>query len=154
MATAAVQYAPGNALGQVVEPLVQDKQTTKHDVTTELYYYKEPEDGSPPAPYYVGYGIHPLLNMKQEPSNALDFSKPDNVERPAAPQTVVIRDIAGDEDKYTLDSHGFQYVKHESKEKDFLDDAQIKAQYYAETEQLLKDSYAQVISIRAVAVAD
>jgi hypothetical protein len=55
-------------------------------------------------------------------------------------QNVIIHDIAGDEDKYTIDSHGFQLVKHESKEKDFLDDEKIKAEYYPEIEQLLKDT--------------
>jgi hypothetical protein len=59
--------------------------------------------------------------------------------RPPAPQNVIIHDIAGDEDKYGLDSHGFQFVKHKSKEKDFVDDAKIKAEYYPEVEQLLKD---------------
>lgn len=52
---------------------------------------------------------------------------------------VVIHDISGEEDKYTLDTHGFQFVKHESKEKDFLDAEKIKAEYYPETEQLVKD---------------
>jgi hypothetical protein len=66
-------------------------------------------------------------------------SQANTSERPHAPHAVTIHDIAGDEDKYTLDSHGFQFVKHESKEKDFLDDAQIKAAYYPEVEQLLKD---------------
>jgi hypothetical protein len=50
------------------------------------------------------------------------FSKPQTYLRPAATQIVTVHDIAGDEDKYTLDSHGFQFVKHESKEKDFVDD--------------------------------
>jgi hypothetical protein len=54
MATAAVQHAPGNALGQVVEPLAQENKPAKHDVATELYYYKDPGDGTPPAPSYVG----------------------------------------------------------------------------------------------------
>jgi hypothetical protein len=54
MATAAVQHAPGNALGQVVEPLAQENKPAKHDVPTELYYYKDPGDGTPPAPSYVG----------------------------------------------------------------------------------------------------
>jgi hypothetical protein len=31
-------------------------------------------------------------------------------------------------------------VKHESKEKDFLDDEKIKTEYYPEVEQLLKDT--------------
>jgi hypothetical protein len=60
--------------------------------------------------------------------------------RPHTPKSVTVHDITGDEDKYTLDSHGFQFVKHESKEKDFLDDKKIKAEYYPEVEQLLKDA--------------
>jgi len=66
-------------------------------------------------------------------------SKPSSYERPAVAQTVVVRDVAGEEEKYTLDSHGFQYVRHESAEKEFRDNEGIKAGYYAETEQLLKD---------------
>lgn len=53
MASAAVQQPVGHTLGQVVEPLAQETKVPKHDVTTELNYYLEPEDGSPPAPYYV-----------------------------------------------------------------------------------------------------
>ena len=69
-----------------------------------------------------------------------------------------MHDIAGEEDKvaalyhwhaflsivnirqYTLDSHGFQIYPHAATEKDFVDDEQIKAGYYPETEQLLKDA--------------
>ena len=51
-----------------------------------------------------------------------------------------MHDIAGDEDRYTLDSHGFQIYKHSSKERDFEDDDKIKAEYYPETDQLLKDA--------------
>ncbi|KAJ9611552.1 hypothetical protein H2200_004736 [Cladophialophora chaetospira] len=120
MATAAVQHAPGDTFGQVVEPLVQGSKPAKHDVTAAVHYYKDPNDGSAPAPSYVG--------------------KPNTYLRPADTRNVVIHDVAGDEDKYTLDSHGFQYVKHESKEKDFVDDKQIKTEYYLEVEQLLKDS--------------
>ena len=54
MATAAVQHAPGNTIGQVVEPLAQEAKPAKHDVATELYYYKDPGDGTLPAPSYVG----------------------------------------------------------------------------------------------------
>ena len=60
--------------------------------------------------------------------------------RPHVSQQVTVHDIAGEEDRYTLDSHGFQIYPHESKEKDFLDDEKIKAGYYPETEQLLKDA--------------
>lgn len=54
---------------------------------------------------------------------------------------VEVTDISGSEAKYTLDSHGFQIVKHKSNEVEFLDEDQIKNNYYPETEQLLKDVY-------------
>lgn len=54
MATAAVQYAPGHDFSQKIEPAVQSDSIKKHDVATELYYYKDPGDGTPPAPSYVG----------------------------------------------------------------------------------------------------
>ena len=75
----------------------------------------------------------------------LTFRKSDFNARPFASQNVVVHDIAGDEDKYKIDSHGFQYLKHESKEKEFLDDDKIKAEYYPETEKLLKDTFVQLI---------
>jgi hypothetical protein len=53
MATAAVQHSLGNTLGQVIEPLAQEK-PAKHDVNTELNYYQDPADGTLPAPFYIG----------------------------------------------------------------------------------------------------
>jgi len=55
--------------------------------------------------------------------------------------SAAVRDIRGEQDNYTLDKNGFQIFIQESVEKDFLDDEQIKAQYYPETEQLLKDAF-------------
>ncbi|KAJ5888718.1 hypothetical protein N7495_008759 [Penicillium taxi] len=89
-------------------------------VQTTLNFYKENEDGSPPAPSYVG--------------------KPETFERPIASLPVTIHDISGHELDYTLDKQGFQLYYHESIEKDFLDEEKIKRDYYAETEQLLKDA--------------
>ena len=120
MATAVVQRTPATNLDQVVEPLRADTASKKHNVATVLNYYPEPADGSPPAPTYVG--------------------KPETYTRPYVEQNVVIHDVSGDESKYTLDSHGFQIYNHESREKDFVDDEKIKAEYYPETEQLLKDA--------------
>ena len=88
------------------------------DVTSSLNYFKDNEDGSPPAPSYVG--------------------KPETYARPSLAQQVVVRDVRGSEDQYTLDTKGFQIVKHESKEKYFVDDDQIRRVYYPETEELLK----------------
>ena len=55
MATAAVQYAPGHTFDHALDSSYQTPKSQKHDVATELYYYKENADGSPPAPSYVGY---------------------------------------------------------------------------------------------------
>lgn len=57
-------------------------------------------------------------------------------------QRVLVRDITGEEAKYTLDKNAFQLHHHEStlKELDeFRDDAKVKAEYYPESAQLLKD---------------
>jgi hypothetical protein len=129
MASAATQqsYIPepfaaqGGHYSQVSTQLGSTYQTPKiqpRDVTTILNYFKDNEDGSPPAPSYVG--------------------KPETYARPTMPQQVVVHDIRGSEDQYTLDTKGFQIVKHNSKEKDFLDDDQIRRIYYPETEELLK----------------
>ena len=97
-----------------------NKQQGPHHVQTTLNYYKPNEDGSPPAPSYVG--------------------KPETYERPFERRSVIVTDVSGNEDKYTLDGTGFQIYNHASLEKDFLDDEKIKREYYPETEQLLKDA--------------
>ena len=89
-------------------------------VTASLSFYKAPEDGSPPHPTYV--------------------DRPETYNRPFETHPAIVHDVTGRENEYTLDGNGFQFHKHTSVEKDFLDDAQIKAQYYPETEQLLKDA--------------
>ncbi|KAI5921196.1 amino acid permease-domain-containing protein [Camillea tinctor] len=59
--------------------------------------------------------------------------------RPYEQHRVHIEDIAGRESEFTLDVNGFQVHQHVAQEKDFVDDDHIKAVYYPETEQLLKD---------------
>lgn len=54
MASAAVQHAPSTNFGHKVETTLHSSQPKKHDVVTELYYYKDPGDGSAPEPSYVG----------------------------------------------------------------------------------------------------
>ncbi|KAF6791056.1 hypothetical protein CSOJ01_14414 [Colletotrichum sojae] len=102
---------------QTTQLLPKNPRSQKY-VTANLHYFKENEDGSPPHPTYV--------------------DKPETYDRPFETHNVVIRDIAGKEDEYTLDQNGFQIHRHTATEKDFLDDAQIKASYYPETENLLK----------------
>ena len=123
MASAAVQQPSGHSTS--FEPLTAQQNTSSstykpHNVQTTLNYYKDPGDGSPPHPTYIG--------------------KPETYERPSETVNVTINDVRGKEDQYTLDGNGFTFYKHSSVEKDFADDDHIKAVYYPETEQLLKDA--------------
>jgi len=92
----------------------------KHHVATTLNYWDDPGDGSRPTPIFLGKGG--VVNK-----------------RPHRPCAFVVTDVTGDEDKYSLDTNGFQYCRHESAEKGFTDDEAIRSVYYEECEKLLKD---------------
>ena len=96
-----------------------------HDVVADFHYYKDPGDGSPPAPSYVG--------------------KPETYERPAETRSMLVRDIRGEENKYSLDRTGFQIYNHVSRETAFEDDEKIKRDYYPEIEEILKSAYVIII---------
>ena len=103
----------------VTDPVSRPRESPEpRDVEAIFNYYKDPEDGSPPAPNYV--------------------NKPGSYERVPISQRLVVHDVRGKEGQYTLDTTGFQIYNHESVEKEFLDDDKIKAVYYPETEELLK----------------
>lgn len=93
--------------------------TTKHNVATTLNYWDDPGDGSKPTPIFIGKG---RISNK----------------RPHKAQQFVVSDVSGDEDQYTLDSHGFQYCRHKSDEETFTDAKEIQATYYKECEELVK----------------
>lgn len=121
MATAAVQH-PQSAptfSPQIINAPTANSTSKPHDVETVLHYYKPNEDGSPPHPTYV--------------------DRPETYNRAAETHPATIHDVSGREDQFTLDGNGFQFHRHTSAEKDFNDDEHIKAVYYPETEQLLKD---------------
>ena len=104
------------------QPPAQESQSQgTHDVFTTFNYYKDPGDGSPPPPNIV--------------------NKPETYQQPAETRSAIVHDIRGTEDQYTLDKNGFQIYKHQSVEKDFVDDEHIKQVYYPETERLLKAAY-------------
>lgn len=52
---------------------------------------------------------------------------------------IQIHDARGHETDFDLDTHGFQYHKRPTTEKDFTNDEQVKRVAYPETVQLLKD---------------
>jgi hypothetical protein len=88
------------------------------DVTSTFNYYRDPIDGSPPAP--------------------IDVCNPPAVPRVPIKKEAIVHDIRGSEDQYTLDKEGFQFVKHRSVEKDFVDDDRVTSVYYREIEDLVQ----------------
>lgn len=95
----------------------QDKQ--KKHVEAWLNFFKDNEDGSPPAPWII--------------------EKDDTFYRPHAVHRVTISDVRGEESDFTLDENGFQIHAHTASDCNFLDDDEIKASYYPEVQQLLKE---------------
>ncbi|KAI1755257.1 hypothetical protein F4782DRAFT_527974 [Xylaria castorea] len=98
------------------------KKPEKHHVSTFINYYRDPGDGSPPMPVRISDNT-----VKNE--------------RPTIAKPTIIRDITGDEDKYTLDRNGFQLVRRATRlrDADFHDSELVEANYYPEAKQLLKD---------------
>lgn len=90
------------------------------DVQTTLNYYAQVAPG---APYTYAY---------DPPKDTLRTNMgPD-------PHPAVVHDARGKEQELTLGNAGFQFVKHVSNEKDFVDDEKIEKEYYKEVEELLK----------------
>ncbi|KAJ4403642.1 hypothetical protein N0V82_010619 [Gnomoniopsis sp. IMI 355080] len=60
--------------------------------------------------------------------------------KPAVSLDFVVKDISAELDKYTIDAHGFQYIKHKSKlsKDDFADDDKVRTVYYPESIDLIK----------------
>jgi len=110
--------APHDQSIPTIAPLRQTSTYTPRDVATTLNYFLPNADGSPPKPAYVG--------------------RPETYVRPTDPHPATIHDIRGSESQYSLDTTGFQIFRHESREKDFVDDAHIKEVYYPEIEDILK----------------
>ncbi|KAI5120123.1 hypothetical protein M0805_001891 [Coniferiporia weirii] len=93
---------------------------TPHDVPTSLNYYTPVGEEKPFQYVYEPPEGTPKHNIGAEPHPA------------------VIHDVRGKEDTVGLDKTGFQFVKHESVEAEFLDEERIRTVYYKEVEELLK----------------
>ncbi|KAH9851518.1 hypothetical protein C2E23DRAFT_860439 [Lenzites betulinus] len=95
---------------------------TPHDVQTTLNYFAPVDDE---APYRYIY----LTPPAGKPEHNLGDD----------PRPVVVHDARGREDDFSLDVNGFQFVRHVSAEKEFVDEDAIKTGYYKEIEELLKN---------------
>ncbi|KAI3318683.1 hypothetical protein HD806DRAFT_309011 [Xylariaceae sp. AK1471] len=117
-----VTTAPTQVLGVPTLNLNGQKNAEKRHVSTVINYYRDPGDGSPPMPVRIS-------------------DKTVKNERPTIAQPTIIRDVTGDEDKYTLDRNGFQFCRRATQLRgaDFHDCELVEARYYPEALQLLKD---------------
>ena len=121
MASETCVIAPiNNSLLSVHEPDIHLDEDTK-ELEADFTYYKDPGDGTKPHQAFI--------------------DKPETFARPSETVTKTVRNIRGQEHLYTLDTTGFQVVRHASRETDFRDEQRIKDVYYPEMEELLKKVY-------------
>jgi hypothetical protein len=96
---------------------------TPHDVPTSLNYFGSALNGDPP--YNFTYSPPP----EGLPQNNISLEA----------INTVIHDIRGKEHTVSLDTTGFEFVRHASEEKVFVDEDAIRTRYYKEVEELLKE---------------
>lgn len=111
-------YSIGNNLVVADSAIRTTPEFKARDVTATFNYFKDTLDGLPPVPNYVN----------SQTSYIREYDE----------RQKTVHDIRGTEEQYTLDTTGFEIYSHESAEKDFVDDEQIKRVYYPEVEELLK----------------
>jgi len=100
-------------------------------VTTLLYFYGPPKDGSKPHNY-----------VEDPPAGQPKM----NFQSVATP--VTLNDVRGRENHFTLDNNAFEALGgFSSQEKDFTDDEHIKQVYYPEVENLLKENVPGVYKV-------
>ncbi|OAX43987.1 hypothetical protein K503DRAFT_679867, partial [Rhizopogon vinicolor AM-OR11-026] len=93
------------------------------DVQATLNYTLPHPTGEP---LYI-YLICPPAPARVRQKNAIRDSR-----------SVVISNVRGREDEFSLDTCGFEFLKYPSTVKEFFDEEVIKTRYYAEVDQLLK----------------
>lgn len=94
------------------------------DTRSSLVFHKDPADGSAPFNY---------VEKPPEGTPQRNYGEDS--------REVIIHDIRGREHEFDMNINGFGVVSGvESKEKDFLDDEQIKSVYYPEVEKVLLDN--------------
>ncbi|KAG8158128.1 hypothetical protein KVR01_011889 [Diaporthe batatas] len=100
-----------------------------HDVRA-TFYYMDLTDPSFADPVSFPSDQAERNNIAKLPGN----------KKPAISLDFVVKDISTELDKYTLDTHGFQYIKHKSKlsKDDFADDEKVRTIYYPESIDLIK----------------
>lgn len=63
-----------------------------------------------------------------------------NYRRQFDARAIQVKDIRGHEEDFCLDQQGFQILRHESKEKEFADEDEVKDVIYEEVIEMLKEA--------------
>lgn len=91
-------------------------------VTSSLVYFEPPQDGTWP---YTYVNADSATGQRSRNWNQVRHD-------------VEIENLRGKEDSVSLDTAGFQFYAHGSVHTRFIDDDEIKREYYPESEELLK----------------
>lgn len=70
--------------GAIAASVAPEQKPVQHNVRSVLNYYKDPEDGTPPAPFYTKY----------VDAGPLDFRRPDRLTPPRSSQPPSRRPVA------------------------------------------------------------
>ncbi|KAF4461597.1 Catalyzes late reaction in the cephamycin biosynthetic pathway [Fusarium albosuccineum] len=93
--------------------------TVPRHVQSTINYYRDPGDGTP----------HPSVTAR----------KRSTFNQPCVDQETLIRDITGEEEKFTLDKSAFQLCHHKTKMANFQDDDLIQKVYYEEVREFVQN---------------
>lgn len=103
-------------------------------LTTTLWYLEKLPIYKKEKPFYVNFPVPAELGV---PQHNLLHGRVDGIQ---------IHDIRGHETKFHIDEQGFQLARHNTSmtNDDFEDDSVVRARYYPEMAQLVKDTLGAV----------
>lgn len=91
---------------------------------------------SPPA--VVNTNLNYFLELNEGGTDVIYPGTATDKLRPLKPVLTPITDLRTSGDEFALDTHGFQFVPHQSAESTYDDQAKVKSVVYDETAELLK----------------
>jgi hypothetical protein len=97
--------------------------STPSSTTAQLTFFTEPENG-----------VRAYQNINADPNTGKRGTNLSRIEK-----EVIIENLRGREDSFTLDTAGFQFQNHPSKHNAFTNDADVEREYYPESIELIKE---------------
>jgi hypothetical protein len=97
--------------------------STPTSTTAQLIFFAEPENG-----------VRAYQTINADPKTGERATNLHHIEK-----EVIIENLRGKENSFTIDTAGFQIHSRPSKHKDFTSDAEIEREYYPESIELIKE---------------